>query len=50
MSVAAMLLSRGDCSEPTQNSGQLVQNIGLLPAPMMSRISGYQHVSVLKSS
>lgn len=38
-----MVLSR----ELTPNSCQLIQNISLLPPPMRSRISCYQHVTIV---
>jgi hypothetical protein len=39
-----MVASGSEIGKPAQNSRQLIQNISLPLSPMMSRISGYQHV------
>jgi hypothetical protein len=44
---APMALSRGASNKRTQNIRQPIHNISLLPAPMMSRMSGWRHVAML---
>jgi hypothetical protein len=44
---ALMVLSRAYSGESTQNSCEPIQNVSFLPPSMMSRISGYQHVTGL---